>query len=90
MNDVESQRDAILSYLADLGVMVRLERLGGSGGGMCVVGTSRTHFVDLDADVATQVDRAAASLASLPGVDDIYLIPAIRERVVRAQTQERL
>ena len=81
MTDPTTQLDATLSIFGRLGIPVRREKLGGSGGGLCVVRGERVLFVDVDADVGTQVDRCVAALAMIPEVDRVYLVPTLRERV---------
>ncbi|MCO6438082.1 MAG: hypothetical protein J5J06_13395 [Phycisphaerae bacterium] len=81
MADAASQFDAILAVLESVGVDVREEHLGGSGGGLCKLRGRSVVFVDLDADLLTRTDRCIQALAELPDVDAHFLPPAIRDRV---------
>ena len=58
-----------------------MERLGGEGGGLCTLRDKRVLFVDIDADVATRVERCLTALAEVPTVDSLYVMPALREQI---------
>ena len=83
MTDPAAQLEAIIDTLGCLGIPVQKERLGGLGGGLCAIRGERILFLDIDADLATQLNACLAALASLPEADGVYLIPALRERVER-------
>jgi hypothetical protein len=83
--DREAQLEAIIEVFGRLDIAVRLERLGGGGGGLCALRGQRVLFIDLDADVATRLDRSVGALASLPELDSVYLTPALREHIARTQ-----
>lgn len=79
--DALTQFDTILELLTKLDVETRREHLGGGGGGLCRLRGKAVVFVDLDADVATQISRCLEALAQMPEVDERFLPPAIREQV---------
>jgi len=81
MHDPATQLELILEALETLGVQIRHDRCGGSGGGLCTVRGQRVIFVDLDADLMTRAERSIEALAALPGAETMFLPPAIRERV---------
>jgi len=81
--DATTQLDTILRLFEQLGVEVRQERLGGSGGGMCRIRGRRVVFVDLDADAATRIDRCVEALAAVPEAATIYIAPDLREQMDR-------
>ena len=83
MTDMASQFDEVVEVFGRLGMDVRAERLGGGGGGPCVLRGKPVLFIDLDADVATRMERCLAALAALPEVDGLYLTPALREEIDR-------
>lgn len=76
-----SHLDIALEVFGRLGIPVRKEHLGGSGGGLCTLRSQQVLFVDLDADVETQLDVCLRELASIPRTSAIYLVPALRERL---------
>jgi hypothetical protein len=84
--DLATQLDNLLETLGRIGIEIRKESLGGSGGGLCSIRGKRVFFDDLDTDAATRADRAASALASLPEVNGVYLAPEIREWIERART----
>ena len=71
----------MLELLTKLGVETRREHLGGEGGGLCRLRGKPVVFVDLDADVGTQLSRCVEALAGMPEIDTMYLPPALREQV---------
>lgn len=77
--DATAQLDTIVRLFEQLGVEVRQERLGGSGGGLCRIRGSRVVFVDLDADAATRLDRCVEALANIPEAAAVYISPELRE-----------
>jgi hypothetical protein len=81
--DATAQLDTIQRLFEQLGVEVRQERLGGSGGGLCRIRGRRVVFVDLDADVATRLDRCFEALAAVPEAAAVYISPELRERMDR-------
>ena len=82
-----TQLDAVLELLVSLGVEVRREE--GSGGGLCRVRGRTMMFDDLAADPATRLQRCIEALASIPEVDRVYVMPAIREAIERVRAQRR-
>lgn len=83
MAELITQFEEILDSFSRLAIDVRIERLGGGGGGLCRVRGKRVLFVDADADVATKLERCLAALAQVPEADALYLAPAVREQVER-------
>ncbi len=64
-----------------LDMPVRREHLAGNGGGLCVLRGKTTVFIDLDADLATQVATCVRVLAGVERVEGMFLTPALRERI---------
>jgi len=81
--DALAQIDTIVEWLNKLDVETRREHLGGDGGGLCRLRGEPVVFIDLDADVATQISRCVEALAMMPEVGERFLPPAIREQVER-------
>lgn len=77
--DLEEKLSAVLEALDKLAVPVRLESLGGQGGGACRLKGKLLVFIDLDADPDTRYRTALSALSSSADVDDMYLLPEIRE-----------
>ena len=69
MDDAIAQLNAVIDVFERLGANLRKERLGGSGGGLCLVRGERVLFIDLDADPATQLDRCLTALSTIPEID---------------------
>ncbi len=85
MMNPQTQLESLLDLLIRLGVEVRREKLGGSGGGLCRLRGRRVFFLDLDLDRAGRLEACVAAVAVLPEVDALYLTPALREQVDRAR-----
>ncbi len=81
MNVASSHLDGLLEVLGKLAVDVRRESLGGAGGGLCRMKGRMLFFLDLDADQATQIESAAKALAVVPGIDDLFVPPQLRELI---------
>jgi len=85
--DSAAHVEVVLELLSRLGVSVRFERMAGSGGGLCEVRGRRMVFVDLDADIATRLERSVEALAACPELETVYVPPAIRELIDRVKGQ---
>lgn len=70
--------DELLALAEKLGVAVRHAHLGGAGGGLARFKGKRQLFIDLDADPADQLERTARALASLDGLNEIFIRPDVR------------
>jgi len=79
--DQTSQIDRIKAILGRLGIEVREELLGGTGGGLCNVRGRRMFVLDREADAATRLDRCLAALLAVPEAETIYLPPDLREAI---------
>ncbi|MEK7756117.1 MAG: hypothetical protein AAB385_02785 [Planctomycetota bacterium] len=77
--DATAQLDTIVRLFEQLGVEVRQERLGGSGGGLCRIRGRRVAFIDLDAVAATRLDQCVTALATVPEAAAVYISPELRE-----------
>ena len=86
MDGPDSHLDAVIDVFSRLGVTVRRERLGGGGGGLCTLHGKQVLFVDLDADAATRLDQSILALSTVPGLDTVYVVPAVRERIERIRS----
>jgi len=81
--EIAAQLEMVLTLLERFGTEIRHVRLGGEGGGLCVVKGCRIVFVDLDADPATRLERCVRALAESSDLDDQFLPPAVRELIQR-------
>ena len=86
MDDPGAHLDAVIDVFSRLGVSVRRERLGGAGGGLCTISGKQVLFVDLDSDAATRLDQSILALSTVPGLDTVYVVPAVRERIERIRS----
>ncbi len=75
--------DQLAALAEELGVQVRREPIDGESGGLCRLKGQPVLFIDTLADLGTRVQRSLEGLARLPGIDDHYLRPDVRERIDR-------
>ena len=83
--DRQRQLGELLDLAERVGVEVRQVDLGGEGGGLCVLRGQRVLFVDVGASVADQVGRTAEGLASLGELEEMYVLPEVREVLAEYQ-----
>jgi hypothetical protein len=79
--ELENRVESLLSLAEQLGISIRRELLGGDGGGLCSLRGERVLFLDTSADPETQYERTLNGLAGLEELDDLYVIPEIREEI---------
>jgi hypothetical protein len=79
--DLSRRLDALLELAEQIGIDVRAESMGGSGGGLCRLKGRRVLFVDTAADLATRYDRTLAAMAGLEELDGRYLLPEVRQDI---------
>ena len=85
--DVADRLDVLLGVADELEIQVRRASLGGEGGGLCILRGQRVLFVDMQADVATQYETTLEALASLDQIDQLYIVPEIREDMDRLRSE---
>ena len=75
----------ILKILIDLleanRIKIRRELLEDGPGGLCRIGKERILFLDSRAQPDDQAEACAAALAEVVDIDNIYLLPDVREFV---------
>jgi hypothetical protein len=78
----------LLSLLADNGIQVRSEPLGGSGGGLCNVKGKKIFFLDTQAPTAESATLCAQAVGRLVDIESIYLRPEIRQYIETSMETE--
>ena len=71
--------DQLVELLQQMDIEVRTSELGGSGGSLVTLKGKQILFLDSLADPADQLDRLIPTVAHLPSLDEIYIIPELRE-----------
>ncbi len=87
--DVTAQLNRVIEAAEGLGLSVRYEPISGDGGGLARIRGQNVLFVDTLADAATRLERSLEALARLPGIDEHYLRPDLREQVDRIRNRDR-
>jgi hypothetical protein len=83
--EIEEKIAALLEVCVKLELGVRAERLGGAGGGICKLKGKSILFIDLDAEPEVRYERLLSDLAWVPALEDLYLLPEIREDLDRVK-----
>jgi len=77
------EKEIILNQLWDLAerlaIQIRRENLDGQAGGLCRLGEKWVFFIDNHASQTEQIAQIAAGLASRDDLDDIFILPQIRD-----------
>ncbi|MHC4795114.1 MAG: hypothetical protein ACYTF1_00595 [Planctomycetota bacterium] len=79
--NLSSRLENLLALAEQMGIDVRAEPMGGEGGGMCLLRGKKVLFVDTSADLATRYDRTLAAMANLPELDNMYIVPEVRQDI---------
>jgi len=77
--ELQDRLDVLLDLAEKLGIGIRREPMGGEGGGLCALRGRRILFLDTSADLETRYERTVKSLAPLPELDDLYVVPEVRD-----------
>lgn len=79
--------EQLLDLAQRLDVRVCREWLGGEGGGLCRLKGQYVLYVDEAASINEQAARTAAQMMLLPGLDEIYISPQLRQFIEDAGEQ---
>ena len=85
MHAVEMLR-SLVELAGRLGYQVRQEWLDGAGGGVCELKGTRIVFIDLSQAPADRARQLGAALADHPALDEMFLLPELRQFLTRAKT----
>lgn len=78
MNSYDLQ-ERLVELVSQLGISIRRADLGGAGGSLVRLRGKDVLFLDTSADPDDQLQRLAPEVARLPGLDNIYILPELRE-----------
>ena len=79
--ETQSLMSELLDLAGKLQIEVRHEFLQGRSAGLCTLHGRKVLFIDSDASFADQIDQAVAAIASIGPLDDLFLLPQIRELI---------
>ncbi len=71
--------DEMLRLLEQNRIPIRKEPLGGSGAGLCKLKSRNIFFYDTQASPEENAFECARAIKELLDIDNIYLVPAVRE-----------
>ena len=81
MMNPDAHLETLIRLAEQLDIDVRYEEMDGTGGGLCVLRGRRVLFIDTSADPQVCYERVLAALARLPELDQVYVVPEIREQI---------
>ena len=71
----------MLQLLDKAGIEVRLEEMGGGGGGICSVKGKRIVFLDVQAAASERAGVCARALTEAVNLEEVYMKPEVRQFV---------
>ncbi len=77
--DSQDLLEHLAELAAQLGISIRRTDLGGSGGSLINLRGRQILFIDTLADPTDQLERIIPDFARLASLDDIYIVPELRE-----------
>ena len=77
--DSQDLLEHLLELASQLDISIRRTDLGGSGGSLINLRGRQILFIDTLADPQDQLERIIPDFARLPSLDQIYIIPELRE-----------
>ena len=77
--DSQELLENLTELASQMGISVRRTDLGGSGGSLVSLKGRQILFIDTLADPADQLERIIPDFARLPGLDEIYIVPELRQ-----------
>lgn len=79
--DSAHQLGLLLDLFDRFEIEVRREHLGGTGSNLCALQGRHIMFLDMDADIATQLDSCASAIAQISQIETTFIAPEVRERI---------
>ena len=86
--NADAHLDTLIRLADQLGIDVRYEEMDGAGGGLCVLRGRRVLFIDTSADPQASYERVLGALARLPELDQVYIVPELREQIEAARARQ--
>ena len=77
--DSQELLENLAELASELGISVRKADLGGAGGSLVNLKGQQILFIDTLAEASDQLERIIPDFARLGGLDQIYIIPELRE-----------
>ena len=77
--DSQGLLDNLVELASQLDISVRRTDLGGAGGSLVSLKGQQILFIDTFADPADQLERIVPDFARLAGLEELYIVPELRE-----------
>ena len=84
--DAHQTVEMLVEVAGKFGIECRTAPLGGSGGTMATLKGKQVFFIDAEAEAADQAHAIGAALADLDGLEDIFLIPQLRQFIEQCRS----
>lgn len=84
--DKQAILEELLALLAQNGIAVRNEAMGGSGGGLCTIKDKPIVFLDSQAQTADKAVVCADAVNETIDIEKIYIRPEIRQFLQKHKT----
>jgi hypothetical protein len=81
--NTEGLLDELLALLENAGVAIRIEPMGGGGGGMYTVKGKNTVMLDSQASTTERAGVCARALVNVIDIEAVYMKPEVRQFVER-------
>jgi hypothetical protein len=81
--NTEGLLDELLILLEKAGVAVRMDQMGGGGGGMYTAKGMNTVMLDSQASATERAAVCARALAKVTDIEEVYMKPEVRQFVER-------
>ena len=85
--DAQQTVDMLLDLAEKLGIECRAAPLAGSGGAMALIKGKPVLFLDAEATPADQAHALGAALAKDDRLDDVFLVPQLRQFIDQCREQ---
>jgi hypothetical protein len=81
--NTEGLLDELLALLEKAGVAVRMEHMGGGGGGMYTVKGKNIVMLDTQSSSTERAAVCARALVTVTNIEEVYMKPEVRQFVER-------
>jgi len=79
--------EELLALLEANGVSIRLEPLGGTGGGLCTIKGGNVFFADTQAPSAGVAALCAEAVSKIVDIETVYIKPEVRQFIENHNNQ---
>ena len=78
--EIEDKLEHLLELTSKLGLEIRFEHLGGTGGGLCQLKGKSIMFIDMDSEPVRRYETLLSAMVGFD-IDSLYILPEIRDDI---------